>query len=175
MWRCSICSAELDGKYMRHHYRRCYEASSQSPTQASASDSATDCDDCVVPATLPVPLSPFLESSTYFVPETQMPASLPCPSPYPTSPYSSLVHPSASLGNPEATDSAQSRPSHSPTQYTALPSTKSVEFFDLWAPAFEGCCSRLNLNSVLLRCVEDWKEKSFNMEDRVGPNQMSQV
>ena len=160
---------------MRHHYRRCYEASSQSPTQASASDSATDCDDCVVPATLPVPLSPFLESSTYFVPETQMPASLPCPSPYPTSPYSSLVHPAASLGNLEATDLAQSRPSRSPTQYTALPSTKSVEFFDLWAPAFEGCCSRLNLNSVLLRCVEDWKEKSFNMEDRVGPNQMSQV
>jgi Reverse transcriptase (RNA-dependent DNA polymerase) len=41
-------------------------------------------------------------------------------------------------------------------------------FFDLWAPSFDGCRTLLDLDSVLVRCVHDWARRAARPVGRNG-------
>ena len=182
MWRCSICSCELDGMHMRHHYKRCIKAiydwsgsqdyanqrgaievaqvlqdegDSQSHQARSAPESSIDSNGPIRPASLANPL-PANDSVTTGSTEVTGLIEI----------NETDIHLEANKGINQNEGSTES---------DSL--SRASAFFNLLAIAFKGCKSKADLDEVLKRCVEDWLAKSSRALDSTleGPRPRPQL
>ena len=182
MWRCSICSCELDGMHMRHHYKRCIKAiydwsgsqdyanqrgaievaqvlqdegDSQSHQARSAPESSIDSNGPIRPASLanPLPANDSVKTGS-----TEVTGLIEI--------NETDIHLEANKGINQNEGSTES---------DSL--SRASAFFNLLAIAFKGCKSKADLNEVLKRCVEDWLAKSSRALDSTleGPRPRPQL
>ena len=170
MWRCSICSCEMDGMHMRHHYKRCLkalndrsgppESTSQRGTLVVAHD-MQDEGDSQSQLAYPAP-----DCST----TSDGPIRAPATTNLPPVNYSVMTLSTEVTGQstPEPDRTLVATRGTSENEGSSLDDSRpraSVAFFNLWAIAFKGCKTKADLNGVLERCVEDWLAKSSRTLD----------
>ena len=172
MWRCSICSCEMDGMHMRHHYKKCLkalndrsgppESTSQRGTLAVDND-MQDEGDSQSQLAYPAPDCSITSDGPIRAPATANPPPV-------NDSVMTLSTEVTGQFTPETDRTLVATRGTSENEGSSLDDSRpqaqaSVAFFNLWAIAFKGCKTKADLNGVLERCVEDWLAKSSRTLD----------